>query len=400
LLLFIAVMSVIVLVAVGLVAWIWRQPAPPRADTVVPARAADWIAVTTAGELQWHVNAQTRTLRTDVAVSAATLPVLSHDGTQVAYARINNQQLSLSVVTLATGTISDMYTATALTQTVSMVHWAPDGRHVGFVVDSNAVMVAPSDGATPAITIAHGAPAFLDWSPDGQNLLVRVGNLGRDGGMLGIYSVIDNHIHMTQTDVGDFQAARWDITGAGYYYVVDQTTTQDSQSPTHAVIRYQKLDGTYTDIASEGEATVRLLPAPDGASLAYIVSRKNERLVRIWRDGVVTTIADNQPLTAWWSPDARMLACLVAVDDTHLQWVLVDVLHGTRRTLSTFAPNDAMIDVLHYFDGTAYTPWSSDGQWLMTTSNGIVQAQAVTGGDLVPLGPGVYAQWVHTNLVP
>ena len=391
LLIFIGVMMLVVVIVAGALAWVWtRTPLPTPAAAQV---MTDWLAVTADGQLQLHTNGQTRTLRTDAYADAPTLPVLSTDGTRIAYVRVSGNQRAVSVLTLSTGTIVDMYASSM--QVVHMLRWAPDDQHVGFIVDTDMVMVAPSDGRTSAIDIARGAPAFLDWSPDSQHLLVRVGNLGRDGGMLGVYSVVDNQIHMTKTDVGDFQAARWDNQGTGYYYVVDDV----SQTSPQMRIRYQKLDGSYSDIVNEGESTIRLLPAPNGAALAYIVSRQNERLLRVWQDNKITTIADNSPLTAWWSPDGRMLACLVVVDDTHVQWELIDAATGTRRTLSTFAPNAAMIDVLHYFDGTAYTPWSADGQWLMTITNDIVQAQAVAGGGVVPLGPGIYAQWAAPAVV-
>jgi len=55
---------------------------------------------------------------------------------------------------------------------------------------------------------------------------------------------------------------------------------------------------------------------------------------------------------------------------------------------------------LRYFDGESFTPWSSDGRWLLTTTRDIVQAQAMAGGSVVPLGPGIYAQWMSTDLVP
>lgn len=395
----IGIMGAVVIVLAGAVLWfLVLRPAETVSAPTAPTLMTDWVAVTPNGELQWHHNGQTRILRTDVATHTATLPVLAQDGTQIAFVRAVGAQMAVSLLSLADNRVTDVYVD--VLQPVSMLHWSPDGTYIAFVVDSNTVYVAPSSAQTAAVRIAYGAPAFLDWNPDSLRLLVKIGGIGRDGGMLGVYDVRDNRIHDAHTDVGDFHSAQWDVRGDGYFYVADAATRSDSQDAPQAVVRYQHNDGTVTTIAEEGPATIRLLPAPQGDQLAYIVSRSDERLIRIWRNGSVVTVADNSPLTAWWSPNARQLACLTVVDDTQLQWQVIDVLDGTTRTLSTFAPNDAMIDVLHYFDGTAYTPWSADGQWLMTITNDIVQAQAISGGGVVPLGPGTYAQWAPATVLP
>lgn len=395
---FIAIMSLIVVATLAALVWFWGAGAvaSPTTNTTTTTLIPDWVAVTVDGELQLHRNGQTQTLRDDAFVGSETLPSMSPDGTQIAYVRHANTQIAVSVYTLANASLTDIYTSD--TQEMRMLHWSPDGRHIAFVTSDDAVIVAPSDGVALATKVAQGGRSFVDWSPTSAALLVRIGILGRDGGMLGVYDVQKNKIVMSHADVGDFQSAQWDQTGTGYFYVVDATGADGATSPA-AVIRYQRLDGTYSDIVNEGPATIRLLPAPASNQLAYIVARADQRLLRVWRNGAVETLSETQPLTAWWSPDARLIAMMTIVDDQSLRWEVIDTITGQVQQLSTFMPNDATIDVLRYFDGEAYSPWSSDGQWLLMTSRDIVQAQAVGGGGVVPLGPGVHAQWVATNLV-
>jgi dipeptidyl aminopeptidase/acylaminoacyl peptidase len=393
---FIAVMSSIVAVAVIAVIWLLVLY-PTRTATTASSLIPDWVAITAEGELQLHHNGYTRVLRRDAVPEVATLPVVSADGMRIAYLRHDAAQVVLSVFVLADGTLIDVYRADDAIP--RMIHWSPNGQYLAFATTADAVMVVASDGTQPATKVAHGALAFMDWAPTSDAVLVRLGRLGRDGGLLGVYDVAQQRIMVSHSDVGDFQSAQWDDTGNGYYYVVD-AGINDQLSTSHAVIRYQQRDGMHVDIVDEGLATIRLLPAPQSAQLAYIVSRGDARELRIWRNGQLDTIATNQPLTAWWSPDARMLATLTVVDDTQLRWEVIDVTSGTARVLSTFTPNDSMIDVLRYFDGESFTPWSGDGRWLLTTTRDIVQAQAVTGGSVVPLGPGMYAQWMSTDLVP
>lgn len=393
--LFIALMSMVVVASAAVIVW-FLVIHPSQVETARTPIIPDWVAITSDGELQLHHNGYTHVLRDDAVVDAATLPVISPDGTRVAYVRQTQEQITLSVFVLANETLIDVYPIDDAV--VRMVHWSPNSAFIAVTSSDGAVMVVSSDGTQPAVKVAYGELAFVDWSPTSTALLVRLGLLGRDGGLLGVYDVAQQRIVMSHSDVGDFQSAQWDQTGSGYYYVVDAGLL-DLLSTPRSVIRYQRLDGVFLDIVDEGEATIRLLPAPQRDQLAYIASNQTTRVLRIWRNGTIETISENSPLTAWWSPDGQMLATLTIVDDEQLRWEVIDVTTGETSVLSTFAPNERIIDVLRYFDGTSFSPWSSDGRWLLTTTQDIVQAQAVAGGSVVPLGPGIYAQWMLANLV-
>jgi hypothetical protein len=144
-------------------------------------------------------------------------------------------------------------------------------------------------------------------------------------------------------------------------------------------------DGARIVIAQEGLATVRLLRAPQGNALAFIASRSNERVLRVWDNGTLTTLSNDAPLAAWWSPDARQIAMITAVDEQQVRWNIVTLATQQRRSLQAFTPSEMSIGYMRYFDAYRISPWSNDGQWLLTTTTTIIQAQALDGGAMVPL---------------
>jgi WD40 repeat protein len=352
------------------------------------------VAVTAVGELQYHRDGQTTLLRSDAVAQGYALPSISPNGQQVVFARQTSSLLAVSVVSLVDGQLRDLYTSD--TESPIAIQWSPDGRYVTFLLDgTSATVVVASDGRSPALTIAHGSPTYIDWSPDSTALLLHIGGIGRDGGVVGIYDVTTQTVVQTYNDPADFQAPQWDAQGAGFFYVADPTPQADAMLQPEAQIVHQMRDGTRTVIAQEGLATVRLLRAPKGNVLAFIASRSDERVLRVWDNGTLTTLSNAAPLAAWWSPDASQIAMITAVDDQQVRWDVVTLANQQQRTLQAFIPSDMYIGYMRYFDAYRISPWSKDGQWLLTTTTTIVQAQALDGGTMVPLGPGEFAIWVE-----
>ena len=395
LLIFIVIMSCVVLTTTGVVVWSLRTygfslSTPIRATNTPPA----WVAVTAAGELQYHHAGQTTLLRSDAVAQGYALPSIAPNGQQVVFARQTNELLAVSVVSLVDGQIRDLYTSDS--EFPIALQWSPDGRYVAFLLDgSGATVVVASDGRSPALTIANGTPAYMDWSPDSTALLLHIGGIGRDGGVVGIYDVTTQTVIQTYNDPADFQSPQWDATGTGFFYVADPTPQADASTQPEAQIVYQMRDGTRTVIAQEGLATVRLLRAPRGNALAFIASRSDERVLRVWDNGTLTTLSNAAPLAAWWSSDASQIAMITAVDDQQVRWNVVTLANQQQRPLQAFTPSDMYIGYMRYFDAYRISPWSKDGQWLLTTTTTIVQSQSLDGGTMVPLGPGEFAVWAE-----
>ena len=395
LLIFIIIMSFVVLTTTGVVVWSLRTyggslPTRIHAADTPPA----WVAVTAAGELQYHHDGQTTVLRNDAVAQGYALPSIAPNGQQVLFVRQTTSIMAVAVISLVDGQMRDLYTSDS--ESPIGLQWSPNGRYVAFLLDSTgAAVVVPSDASSTALTIAHGSPIYMDWSPDSAALLLHIGGIGRDGGVVGIYDVTTQKVMQTYNDPADFQSPQWDAQGTGFYYVADPTPQADATIQPTAQIVHQMHNGTRTIIAEEGLATVRLLRAPLGNALAFIASRVDDRVLRVWDNGTLTTISNDAPLAAWWSPDARQIAMITVVDDQQLRWNVVTLANRQRRTLQAFMPSDMNSGYMRYFDAYRISPWSRDGKWLLTVTTTIIQAQVLDGGTMVPLGPGEFAVWAE-----
>lgn len=358
-----------------------------------PKLIPDWVAVTTEGALQMHRDGTVTTLRSDALPEGYGLPVVSPNGQYIAYARVTDTTIALTVVTVGTGDIVDIY---AVPGSVPLAFiWSPNSQYVAFLVDGgNVTYVGVRDGTVPPTVVARGAPSYMHWRADSQMLLLHMGGVGRVGGMISTYDVARDQVTVTRNDPANFQAPQWNNQGDGYYYVADPAPEANPNDVPRAVITQQFLDGRSQIIADEGQATVRLMHAPTGDALAYIAATVDQRVLRIWRNQQLMTLLDTEPLAAFWSPDAQYIAVLVGRDDGQAQWQIINVETGQRQVLTAFVPSEMYVGYIRYFDAYTVSPWSPDGEWIIMSTATIVQGQPMSGSAVVPLGRGIFAVWM------
>jgi len=389
----IVVMSMSIAVVGTLVWTTMRNSAGDMQLRATPKLIPDWVGVTADGTLELHRNGTVVTLRNDALPDGYGLPVVSPDGAYVAFARVTDTTIALSVVRIATGDMVDVYAQPGSVPLAFI--WSPNSQYIAFLVDGgNITYVARRDGSTPLAQVARGAPSYMDWRPDSQVLLLHAGGIGRVGGMILTYDVVRDTVTVISNDPANFQAPQWNNRGDGYYYVADPQPLGNPNDVPRAVITQQFLDGRSQIIADEGQATVRLMHAPQGDALAYIAATVDTRVLRIWRNQQLVTLADTQPIAAFWSPDARRIAVLVGLDDGQAEWHMLDVESGQRQILASFVPSDMYIGYIRYFDAYALSPWSADGLWLLMATDTVVQGQPAAGSAVVPFGRGVFAVWM------
>lgn len=382
------------IVAVGAVLWLTvEDPFDGMQIESAPKLIPDWVAVTADGELQLHRNGEVMTLRQDALPDGYGLPVISPDGQFVAYARATDTTIALTVLALTSGSVNDVY---AVPGSVPLAFiWSPNSQYIAFLVDGgNITYVARREGVVPYVQVARGAPSYMHWRPDSQVLLLHTGGVGRVGGTISTYDVVSDTMTVVSNDPANFQVPQWNNQGDGYYYVADPQPLANPNDIPRAVITQQFLDGRSQIIADEGQATVRLMHAPQGDALAYIAATVDSRVLRIWRNQRLMTVADTVPLAAFWAPEGLRLAVLVGREDGLVEWHLIDVESGRRQVLSAFMPSAMYINYIRYFDAYTISPWSPDGQWLLMSTDTVIQGYPVAGRTVVPLGRGEFAVWM------
>lgn len=105
----------------------------------------------------------------------AQLPTWSPDGRSIAFVR--DQGAAISVVDLATGSVSDVYVPEGH-QIVQVPSWSPDGSRIAFQMGPDSVDIYTVDLATGDFTrfTDDGDSGYPVWSPDGSRIAFRRGS--------------------------------------------------------------------------------------------------------------------------------------------------------------------------------------------------------------------------------
>ncbi len=235
--------------------------------------------------------------------------------------------------------------------------WAPDGRHLGMLVqeaDDLHLLVADRDGFD-ARPVASGAPLYWSWTANGQALVVHVGGHYRygEGARVVLVRLDGSAARETLcTRPLGFRAPACDPAGARVAYAADETGDR-----TLVVL----------DLASGQKAALALVGdepaftwAPDGSQLAVAGSRAESGLyddlaVVDARGGVARPLGVSA-LAFFWTPDSAALIC--AVPDPvgeGLAWERVEVVDGRARRLASFSPTQELALLLGHFDQYAQT---------------------------------------------
>jgi Tol biopolymer transport system component len=226
-------------------------------------------------------------------------PVWSPDGRSVAWAElvIGDAGVRSSLVVVdpsgADRTEFPVETGTFFLQ------WDPTSSRIAYLGSyrgSIAIGVAErgEDGAPVATTLGVGQPFFLSWSPEGDRMLIHVGD-----STLGTLDLSGELESLGDTMPGIFQAPVWLPDGRMVY-----ASTADERQ--HLVVREA---GRPTDLVAF-DGAIEFVVSPDGERVAYRVSDGSGlggiSVVEFGsaRSRVVTDVATS---AFHWSPDGRHL---------------------------------------------------------------------------------------------
>lgn len=225
-------------------------------------------------------------------------PVWSPDGRSVAWAELEltDQGASSRVVTSAPDGSSR--TEFPVETGTFFLEWDPTSSRIAYLGNFQGTIGIGVAGRTPdgdpvATTLGRGQPFYLSWSPEGQQLLIHVGNetlgtLDLEGKLLPIGDA-----------PGIFQAPVWLPDGRMVY----AATAKHRQS---LVVR----DGDRTKELVAFEGSIEFVASPDGTRIAYRVDDASGLggvdVVDV-RSARSRTVTDAPTSAFHWSPDGRRL---------------------------------------------------------------------------------------------
>ena len=309
---------------------------------------------------------------------------------------------------------------------VPYLDWAPDSSQIAFLTQnvqdqSTALNLIKTQEGSRAKTLAEGASATWDWSPDGKTLVAKVG-------------AANGPDRLSLIDIGSAETTKVQVEGQGD--LVFQTpafspdgaymlVTQESDKKQKLILADKT--GKPQKTLAEFTGQIAFAWSPSGKKVAYVVQADSSNT-----SGPLTVldvksgdkrIISNKPVAAFfWSPDSQRIATFSHANQTDIPpdfqgfsavpqvatplmlLESIDPTSGAARGLFYFAPTSAFQRVAAEFDrwSRSVSIWSPDSRKLVFTlafgnSSGsrdyVIETEA--SGSLYPriLGNGGLAFW-------
>jgi TolB protein len=320
-------------------------------------------SVVTTGPDGGEVRSLSRSGGLDVEVRQ---PVWSPDGHTVAWAELvrEDEGIRSQLVTMdPTGSGRTEYQVDTAT---FFLQWDPTSSRIAYLGNFQGsigmgVAERGEDGEPTATTIVRGEPFYLSWSPQGDRLLIHVGD--RTLGTLdlaGDLEALDDLQEIYQA-LGDrpgiFQAPVWLPDGRMVY-----AANVDGEQ-----VLVVRGDGPAKELVSF-EGAIEFVVSPDGRHVAYRVSEGALGGVSVvnLRSARSRRVTETPTSAFHWSPDGRRLLLMTQEEGENPQthrWMIWEG-GSTSRIGLAFLPSPTFLrDYVPFYGQFAQsmTPWSPDG---------------------------------------
>jgi Tol biopolymer transport system component len=273
------------------------------------------------------------------------------------------------------------------------LQWDPTSSRVAYLgniagsIGMGVVDLRPEEPVD--LRLGAGSPFYLSWSPDGNRMVVHVGQ--RIIGVLEIEGELDRF----RDTPAAFQAPIW-LPGDGFVFAAQR---HDQPS---LILR----QGRDSQRIASFEGQVSLVASPDGRRLAYSSAGEGadtDVYVVDLRTGERVRVLDGAAATFFWSPDSRALLLMTPVESdlpgTH-RWIVWD--DRVRFSGELFLPSPSFLEqYVPFFSqyAQAMSLWSPDvsrfayaglhegraGIWVQPVDGG--EPTLVSAGELVAWSP-------------
>ena len=333
-------------------------------------------------------------------------PTWSPDGAKLAVSRVQVRSereatVSIQVIDAITGRADTVYTnevpALIADGVPHYLYWAPDGRSLGFIASTPrgltlfvSSVVSPVVSNEAPVTVEIGAPLYFSWANDSRGLLLHSGPEiklvssladGESSLALGSYDGFRVPAYSPGGSPGGPKLAYATRNEDGGLIMVATSGDLEPAQPVLEVGPFSAFlwspDGTRLAVAD------RLDPGGPAFQRLRVVSVKkpSEELgegtqVDPQADPKVETIAAEDLLAFYWSPDGQRLAWVALDTEQRLfQWRVSASDAGSdgadTKDLFRFQASGEFFTLLSFFDQYAYShsPWSPDSSQLVVAGS-------------------------------
>jgi TolB protein len=327
-------------------------------------------------------------------------PTWSPDGSNIAFAQVNNRQTSQLIIVRADGNqrrVLDVPFAPFF------LFWSPQGSELAYLSNwtdgrqmSIALNVVDLEREPLTITtVSVGQPLYFSWSPAGDQILIHVNN--REVAL----THLDGSRVVLASRSSNFATPQWLEDGDHLLYAVDEEGNQQ--------IVLTNLTGEIEQrIAFNGAASFFINPAGD--KLAFVDSTQSvganvfgPLFVLDLEDGSYRQLSRTPVVFFAWSPDSKALLYMTVEPYRGQTWLRPHIWRQEGTTpLNRFRPSNLFFDQYLRF-GDQYVQshryWSPDSQSIVFSgvgedgSSGIWVQRADGSEEPVLVASGFYAVW-------
>jgi len=298
--------------------------------------------------------------RVEAGRSQVRQPTWSPDGRRVGWVHLEITEAGALSAAVATSTDDGTRPTEARTAVVPFyLSWDPTSSRIAYLgspsedgIELGILEIAGRSAGTPLDT---GQPFYLSWGPNGDQLLVHVGQdrlerLGLDGSLATIAE-----------RPGTFSAPVWTADGRTFVYASIDAGDQ------RLVVRRAEAGRERTLVPYDG--LIAFVVSPDGERIAFQVLEPERTLPLSVIDlgtGETVEITDHAVASFFWSPDGERLLFLDPDPGTEQLWYRWGVWDGTSSFVTPrFVPSPRMAgEYLQFFEQYAQSMslWSPDSR--------------------------------------
>ncbi|MGZ8579143.1 MAG: TolB family protein, partial [Actinomycetota bacterium] len=245
----------------------------------------------------------------------------SPDGSKVAWAQVDLREGTAVPRLVTSGPQGEERVETRIDLAPFYLAWDPTSHHVAYLGNrDDGIGLGIVEGATSATASARpldeGSPYYFSWAPDGERMLVHVGEDRLDE------LTIEGEASPVGRRPGSFQAPAWSSDGSTQVFV------QRYRGPRQRIMSIDA-GGSRAQAVTTAEGAVFMVLSPDGTRLAYQALSPGEfniydpglpsRATNVGVSVVDLTTGEVERAStsvahAWfWSPDGSHLAILEPV---------------------------------------------------------------------------------------
>ncbi len=263
------------------------------------------------------------------------------------------------------------------------LEWSPDGNSLLVLHQEDErlhLLLVAADASGATLRLTSGVPIFWDWQPGGNQIAVRVTDPETGVSLIQLIDTTATRAARTLAEAGNFYAPAWRPDGSALVYAIsgdreDRLVLMDADGTIERELMTYPGRAAFRWDAAGRYLAVALCPEGSGPFVSI-------DLIDLSGDATRSVFHGAFVAFRWLPDDSGLLVCQSDPDDDALQWVVVGLDGSVRPVGTPFLPSRESAVGLHFFEQLARShPFlSADGRFVVFSGH--------TLGEFVEAGPG------------